>query len=97
RGDVVRRGRGADTERDAVRGLAAIWRNTRSGARVCAEWTGSMQAAATEGSPRMASRLRAWFDDPALLRIQRDDLDFYLPPSERRDDVIALLGHIDSA
>lgn len=56
-----------------------------------------MQAPATEGSPPMANILRAWFDDPALLRIQHDDLDFYLPPSERRDDVIALLGHIDSA
>ena len=45
----------------------------------------------------MPNALRAWFDSPDLLRIQRDDLDFYLPPSARREDVVALLGHLDSA
>ncbi|HLT03978.1 MAG TPA: lipopolysaccharide kinase InaA family protein [Pseudomonas sp.] len=45
----------------------------------------------------MPHALRAWFDDPDLLRIQRDDLDFYLPPSARREAVAALLGHIDGA
>ena len=45
----------------------------------------------------MPNALRAWFDSPDLLRIQRDDLDFYLPPSQRREAVLELLGHIDSA
>lgn len=45
----------------------------------------------------MPDALRAWFDNPAVLRIQRDDLDFYLPPSERREALIDLLGHIDNA
>lgn len=45
----------------------------------------------------MPDTLRAWFDSPDMLRIQRDDLDFYLPPSARRDDIVALLGRLDEA
>lgn len=45
----------------------------------------------------MPDTLNAWFNQPDLLRIQRDDLDFYLPPSARREAVVALLGHLDSA
>ena len=45
----------------------------------------------------MPNALQIWFDSPDLLRIQRDDLDFYLPPSARREAVVALLGHLDSA